>query len=258
MTLAAFFLLSIATSWACWVPLVLDDATISAPLWRVQLGALGPLLAVAALLARPAQREQRAAFWQRLTQPRRLLSAGGLLAVMVPAAILFAARGTWHAAGGIALPAIGMAEFLPLAGALFLLGVVPEELAWRGYALPEWLKARDPISVALLLGLAWNIWQLPLFLVPGSYQSALGSAAGLLHAINIMAESLLMCALYRLSGSVWTALVFRGMTALAGEIWQLPVAVELHRYLWTIAAALVVLTQPRLFRMAEPVQSRAG
>ena len=248
---AAFLLLSLAWSWACWLPLAFGVDAGSATPWLVQAGSFGPLCAALAALAPRSRRTGRLAFRHVLAQPRRLLSGAGLLAVAVPIAILLAAQRTWLATGGVALPPIDTREFLPLAMAVFAFGVVPEELGWRGYALPAWLQGRDPVGAAFTLGLAWIIWQLPLYFVPGTYQSGIdiGSAAGLLHATNILAESLLLCALYRMTGSIWPVIVYRGMTVLAGELWQLPVSMELHRCLWTIAVAFVVLARPSAFHM---------
>jgi hypothetical protein len=46
---------------------------------------------------------------------------------------------------------------------------------------------------------------------------------------------------------------FHGLTSLCGEIWQLPVAAEIHRTLWTIVAAgvLLLLKTPLGLQMPE-------
>jgi membrane protease YdiL (CAAX protease family) len=47
-------------------------------------------------------------------------------------------------------------------------GQVGEELGWRGYALPR-LEASVGLGPgALLLGIIWAVWHLPLFYMPGA------------------------------------------------------------------------------------------
>ncbi len=46
-------------------------------------------------------------------------------------------------------------------------GPLGEELGWRGYAYGELRKRRSPLASALLLGLVWGLWHLPLWLLSG-------------------------------------------------------------------------------------------
>lgn len=59
-----------------------------------------------------------------------------------------------------------------LAGAVILLG---EEIGWRGFMLPQLLRAFDWRSSALIGGLLWSFWHFPLWL-PANY-AATGSIA---------------------------------------------------------------------------------
>ena len=54
-----------------------------------------------------------------------------------------------------------------------------------------------------------------------------------------------MTSFYLATRCTWAAVLFHGLTVLMGEIWQLPVAAEIHRSLWTILfAGVVVLLKP--------------
>ncbi|HEU5101035.1 MAG TPA: type II CAAX endopeptidase family protein [Roseiflexaceae bacterium] len=44
-----------------------------------------------------------------------------------------------------------------------------EELAWRGYALPQLLARYSPGHASLILGLIWGLFHLPLFLLKGGH-----------------------------------------------------------------------------------------
>ena len=65
---------------------------------------------------------------------------------------------------------------MSLSYAIMLLsfGPIPEELGWRGVALPA-LKARYGFQKAVLfLGFMWAIWHLPLFFFRETFQYQLG------------------------------------------------------------------------------------
>jgi hypothetical protein len=46
-------------------------------------------------------------------------------------------------------------------------GPLGEEWGWRGWALPTLLARRSPLGAALLLGLVWGFWHLPLWILTG-------------------------------------------------------------------------------------------
>jgi membrane protease YdiL (CAAX protease family) len=46
-------------------------------------------------------------------------------------------------------------------------GPIGEELGWRGYALGEIQKRYSPMGAALILGLLWGFWHLPLWFITG-------------------------------------------------------------------------------------------
>jgi membrane protease YdiL (CAAX protease family) len=43
-----------------------------------------------------------------------------------------------------------------------------EEIGWRGYALPALATRFGLGPVSILVGLAWGIWHLPFFFLPGA------------------------------------------------------------------------------------------
>ncbi len=51
--------------------------------------------------------------------------------------------------------------------------VIPEEISWRGFALPQLQKSYGPIWASLMVGLLWGLWHLPLFFFPTAVQSGL-------------------------------------------------------------------------------------
>jgi uncharacterized protein len=59
----------------------------------------------------------------------------------------------------------GPAQYVILAVVLFVFAI-PEELGWRGYALPKLLERRSPLAAGLIIGVLWGSLHLALHL-PG-------------------------------------------------------------------------------------------
>jgi hypothetical protein len=199
--------LAFGLSWACWIPAALLAGT-AAPgtvQWLVAAGGAGPLLATLAVLAPRGQRAARAGWARRLRNLGGLVSPAGLLCVLLPLLVLSLALDSWAVTGGIYLP--------------------------------------PPLAPTLLLGMLWGAWQLPLFFVKGTYHAGieLPSVIALVFFVSLVSQSLLMTALYLATRCTWAAVLFHWLTVLGGEAWQLPVAAEMHRALWTLLAAGVVL-----------------
>lgn len=247
--LAGFFLLAFGLTWSCWVPLAFLDGGINGGPGRGLLyaGGVGPLLATLIALAPRSQRENRARWRRRLINVGSLASPAGILAVALPILIAQLAQGTYLLTAGIELPEPGGPEILSLLIPAVLFGALPQELAWRGHALPLLTRGRDGLAPTLTVAVAWGAWQLPLFFIEGTYQAGieLNSAAGLMYFLDIAGQSVLMTALYLATRCTWAAVLFHGLTVLIGEAWQLPVDAEIHRSLWTLlAAGLALLVRP--------------
>ena len=52
-------------------------------------------------------------------------------------------------------------------GVNLLQGATGEEAGWRGFALPHLRERHGPVKASLLLGVVWNFWHLPLWLMSG-------------------------------------------------------------------------------------------
>jgi len=60
----------------------------------------------------------------------------------------------------------------------FLGGPIQEEFGWRGYALPRLQASQSALSSALVVGVIWGIWHLPLYWLKGSGQNTYVSGSG--------------------------------------------------------------------------------
>ena len=135
---------------------------------------------------------------------------------------------------------------------MLLFGPLPEEMAWRGYVL-DGLQARwNALIASLILGIAWTLWHLPLFLIEGSYQYGLGIGTPQfwLFVLGMVPQSILMTWIYNNNRrSTVTAVLFHFMINFVGELLALSLRAEtIYVASWWIAALLVIaIWKPQRF-----------
>jgi CAAX protease family protein len=174
-----FFLSTLLFSWTLWVPVALfvTDPALGMPL--VLLGAFGPSIVGVWLTRRNEGSEGLRELWRRLLQPGRIPAPWLLLIVVLFPAM--AALGYVVDLGfGGTPPALDLSVFANPVSALgfialmILGGPLAEELGWRGYALDPMQRERSALVASIALGGVWAAWHLPLFMIPGTSQAALG------------------------------------------------------------------------------------
>ena len=162
--LAVFFLLTFTLTWTAW----LAPAKFRAGSPVFLLGVFAPAIVALALTA---QAEGRSGVGRLLARIGRWEVGARyyVFALLYMAATKLAAasihrvvRGGWPEFGDESLPL--------MIGALFVSTWVQagEEIGWRGYALPRLAQGIGLGAGAILLGVLWALWHLPLFFIPGS------------------------------------------------------------------------------------------
>jgi membrane protease YdiL (CAAX protease family) len=76
----------------------------------------------------------------------------------------------------------GSAQYIILA-VIFLVFAIPEELGWRGYALPKLLERHSPLAAGLIVGVLWGSLHLAL-LLPGMMNEGASPLATLLGLVG--------------------------------------------------------------------------
>jgi uncharacterized protein len=98
------------------------------------------------------------------------IPARWFLIALAPVPLMFAAAGLYNLAGGTApgnpvgLP---LGFWLNLVGMSLITGATGEEGGWRGFALPRLQNRFGPLAGSLILGLAWDFWHFPLWMMSG-------------------------------------------------------------------------------------------
>lgn len=98
---------------------------------------------------------------------------------------------------------------------LMVLGGGLEEIGWRGVLQPQ-LERRFPfLAAALIEGVIWSVWHIPLWFVPNTTQSDMNFTAFALYCITLGCT---LAAVYRLTKSIWACVLVHawGNTTLGG------------------------------------------
>ncbi len=98
------------------------------------------------------------------------IPARWFLIALAPIPLMFAAAGFYNLAGGTApgnqagLPVVFWIDLIVMS---LLTGATGEEGGWRGFALPRLQNRFGPLAGTLILGLAWDFWHIPLWMMSG-------------------------------------------------------------------------------------------
>lgn len=216
----------------------------------VSIGGIGPLLAALFVLYRYHDRSAQNAFWRRLFKVSQMRRRGLIIALLLAPALMLLAMFTDAAMTGAWRHTISPSllsppwAFLTLAIFLLLFGPVPEELGWRGYG-QEYLQRRQSVLVAaIILGIVWALWHLPLFWIEGSYHARKGpfSIEFWRYSLGLIPHAILMAWVYNVAGrSILAAVLMHFMVNFVGEAIDSPDVVSWYRSFWELVLVAVVL-----------------
>jgi CAAX protease family protein len=229
----AFFVLAFALTWIVWLPLVLSQdglGLVPTHLSPFQFDAIqgagawcGP--AFSALLVAAVTEGWRGVggiFTWRASQRRAVVAAVFAFTPLVVLLLLLSPTMLAIVARQVRVQATS-GLMLPLYLSNVLLNVVPgwgtplpEEIGWRGFALPRLQRRYGPVAAALILGILWWLWHAPLFLV-ARWSGGASFAGFLLAAIPIVLNSIFLTFLYDLAGeNLWIAVFYHASYDVAG------------------------------------------
>ncbi len=251
--LVGFLAIAFGLSWSCWIPAAFSEEGFSSSWvrWLSYAGALGPAAAGIALTYLTTDEQGRDDYWARVTDFSRIR-----LKWLIPILLLYPLA-TWlallcdTAATGVD-PNLQMARRLlsePSSMAAFivwilLLGPLPEELGWRGYALDQLQRNWSALTSSMILGFIWAVWHLPLFFVKGSYQHNLGfgSLSFWSYGVTVVELSVLFTWIYNNNArSILAAILFHFVLNFTGSLLQgSPVAEVARAIFLAIAVGFVI------------------
>jgi uncharacterized protein len=231
--LLGFLLTTFLVSWG----LGLGATILIAPDAYV-LGVFGP--AVAALWATRRYEGSFASLWTQILRWRLRLRwyvaavFGPLLLMLVSWGIYTLPGRVWEVEDPLA-PALAPVFFL----AAFLVAGGPEELGWRGYALPRLQSRWNALVASLILGAVWALWHAPLWFIPGLF---FGDLSFPLYAVETVAMAVVFTWIYNSSGgSVLLAMLMHASVNLAAAYMPMEVGPQgISAVVWSAGALLVM------------------
>lgn len=195
--IAAYVFVTFAITWGAWGSLLAFDVTGLANQVLFVIGGLGPFLA--ALIMRE-RGDGSVRTWLRDIFSVRLPVRYYLVAFLLPLALLVFGGavhvagfgGTWSLTG---MPPLSVFPILFVY--ILLLGGGLEEPGWRGHLQPLLARSRSTLVAAVIVGVIWAVWHLPLFFLPGTIQSEM---TFWLYAPNVVGLSVIFAYLTRAAG----------------------------------------------------------
>jgi membrane protease YdiL (CAAX protease family) len=179
-----------------------------------------------------------------------------LIALLLTGAIGLVTLGVYALLGGTVQIGqdVSFTQLLPIFLANFPLMLFTEETAWRGFALPRLQTKYSALWASVIIGLGWGLWHLPLFFIPGAFQTRFpfegGLASFLAFVLLIIPVSVLLTWLFNHTrGSVLIAAIFHtafnttvvylGVLTHAATLFWLFTGVT-----WLVAAGVIWVEKP--------------
>lgn len=244
--LAQYLLVTFGWTWTVWwIAVFAGRAAVELPLSLLfVLGGLGPTVG-SVFVIRGIDPAYRREFVRRLWDPKRISGLWWLALAAVAGVPAFAGYLAAAAAGRppIAETSVTFGTVAFSVGFGLAAGAV-EEPGWRGVAL-DLLRIRiAPAVAAILIGIPWAVWHLPLFFLEGTYQHALGFGSARFWLFNFFL--LLLSVLYvwlrnGSRGSILIAILAHAGTNVTGSLIPQDTLSDLFRVGITLFAVVVVV-----------------
>jgi membrane protease YdiL (CAAX protease family) len=245
--IAMFFLIAYAISWTAWFTLFVQRFSPFAGRGRCLYVAavIAPHVAALVITAVEGGLAGLRAFYRRVL---RKVPLGWAIVAICVSPIIYLIRDVIYV--GLSLAHGAFFRHPPRTVSMLIIGqlvvVLGEEPGWRGFALPRLIARFGPIGGTLLLGIAWAVWHLPLFMIAGTSQYRTGF---LPFALMLLAWSMVITLLVlRAQGSVIPAMLFHASVNICAFVMWEPDAQLLALGPWIVAA---VIAGWRLWMQAE-------
>jgi membrane protease YdiL (CAAX protease family) len=249
-----FFGLTLFLSWACWIPAGLLSVERHELFIHIlhYAGGLMPTVVTLLMIYFHGNAQERKDYWQRLIDLRRidkfwyiviLLTVPLLTGIGVVIDLWLGGKGA--ELGALTNIILKPVSLIPFVIFMLVFGPLPEEMAWRGYALDNLQAKYKAVPASLILGLIWTLWHLPLFWIQGTYQQGLGVGTSQfwLYMLDKIPQSIIIGWIFNnTQRSTASAVLFHFMVNFIGELVDLSLRAEMiYVASWWISALAVIM-----------------
>jgi membrane protease YdiL (CAAX protease family) len=250
----------VATFVATWVPWLIGAYLARDPGRQGSMspfgyvGLLGPLVVSLALIVFSRSRTLKADFRRRF-DPRRIRPAYLGVAVAMPVGLMYLGI-LVSLLVGESVDQLGISRDANLVGMIVLamiLAPIIEEISWRGYGVDSLRAKLGGLSSALLFGVLWSLWHLPLVLLPGTYQHELATIGDPLFLANFFVSAVPAAILanwlyYRNGRSILIGVLFHAAANASAELLSATQITKcIVTVLWLVVAVVVLVADRTTF-----------
>lgn len=228
--LTFYFVLAFSLAWAVWLSMMIWQLP-PALIWLAGIAPIGSGILVTWLAD---GRDGLCALGQRLTL-KGLTLRWILIASLLPFGLRFVSMAFDSTLSVYALPLFGLALLKGLACAPVALF---EEVGWRGFALPRLQQRLSPLASALLLGLIWALWHLPLWKLQAFLFADLNPFWWM--ADTLAVSIMLTWLLNRGEGNLWLPCLFHGVANMTAQTLPLPIGSITNSVVGVVVALFIV------------------
>lgn len=219
--LGTFLLLTFAISWSLNGVVILLEMEMSWTRWLLSgfLSTTGPAIAAVVVVA---VSDQSLREWARGIVRWRVHPTWYAAALGIPAVIALGSAGVASLLGAPVDFDAFSPELLVLVFGIVLgtfVGGGQEEIGWRGFAQPELQQRYSAVVAAVVVGVIWGSWHLPLFVDPLAPHSAWPLASQVAYFFGITGFSVLLAWVYNgTGGSILLVMVMHGANNALGGV----------------------------------------
>lgn len=254
---ALFF---VATFVATWVPWLIgayqarDPGRQGAISPFGYIGLLGPLMVSLALILFSGSNPLKADFRRRF-DPRRIRPAFLGVAIAIPVGLMYLGILVSLLFGESAdqLRVSRDANLVVMIVLAMILAPIIEEISWRGYGVDSLRAKLGGLSSAVLFGVLWSAWHVPLVLLPGTYQHELATIGEPLFLANFFVSAIPAAILanwlyYRNGRSILIGVLFHAASNASAEVLSATQITKcIVSVLWLVVAGVVLVADRTTF-----------
>lgn len=231
----AFYALAFAITWLSWWPMALHNRGLvhAGVPGLFFVGGLGPGIAAWVVVRIVGGTRGPAELFRPLLRWR--VGARWLVVAVVLWPAIWILSVTLNGTLDHGLTTLGALPVVAVSLVRHLLAAVPEEVGWRGFALPALQERHSALTASLVVGALWALWHLPLLMGGDPTMSA---CPVLPFVVWMIAEAVLYTWLYNSArGSLLVVVLLHGISNVLGVFSSAPWTTTVI----TVAAAVIVI-----------------